>query len=253
MAVNIDWGLLRPANIYGAFESGLQDARRAKKDAREAARQDVQDAYYQSRIDAEAFDQRRQTAEDERLAAGRKTAGDLLAKGDYAGAQTAALGDKELYDHIKGLDAAHREQLKGWNATIGQSMRGLLGPDGKPLPDAAVRWQNMRAQLVGSGIPEDMVNVDVTKPGAIEAELADAGQMDELLKSVETYRHNTAMESIPKVVGNGAVAIGPDGEVMYRNPRTFAPPRPPAARAGAAPDPALVAIEAVLRQRGLLK
>lgn len=224
MAVNIDWSMAEGPNIYGAFTQGMEQGQQAR-------RQKVTDAYYQSRIDAEKYDQARQTTADERAAAGRKTAGELLAKRDYAGAQTAALGDKELYDHIGKMRDDERKQLADWNASIGQTVLGLFGPDGKLRPDAAARWQAGRQQLLGGGVPESMLGLDVTQPGAAEAELAEAGQLDDLLKAIEQHRHNTTMETRPMVLSNGAVlaAPGEDGApptIVARNPKTFAPPRP---------------------------
>jgi hypothetical protein len=40
----------------------------------------------------------------------------------------------------------------------------------------------------------------------------------------------------PTIVPQGSVALGRDGQPMFRNPKTFAPPRPSAGRGGGMPD-----------------
>lgn len=47
----------------------------------------------------------------------------------------------------------------------------------------------------------------------------------------------------PVVVGQGAVALGPDGTPVFKNPKTYAPPRPGAAGSGVPPLPPGFVIE----------
>jgi hypothetical protein len=195
---DIDWGLARAPNIYGALTQGMDQGRQNK-------RQDTYDAYQQELIAGERMDRQNQAADRARIDAdraraeqGRTATADALGRNDMSGARKAAIqaGDPRLLEAVSKLDEQTRADLKQRNQTQAAALSSLRGPDGKLLPDAAARWANMKQHFLSNGWKPEELDFDPLQPGVIDAELADAMTLDETLKLAETSRHNREMEDI---------------------------------------------------------
>lgn len=195
---DIHWEALRAPNIFGALTEGYQQGQQAK-------RQQTYDAYQNERIAGERMDRQNQTADRARIDAdraraeqGRTDVGAAIGRGDTAAARQAAItaGDPRLLDAISKMDDQTRADLKERNQTTASALHSLRGPDGKLLPDAAVRWANMKQRFLTSGWKPEELDFDPTQPGVIDGEIADAMTLDESLKLAETSRHNHEMEDI---------------------------------------------------------
>lgn len=247
---DVNWGLARTPNIYGALSDGFEQGQQMQ-------RQKAQDAIQQERLTNDRAD--RQTALDDRArqTQGRTEAADALGKGDYKAAAQAAIkaDDPQLLSHLRSLGDQERAQLKQRNEAQGAALASLRGPDGQLLPDAAQRWQGIKQQFLASGWHPEELNFDPMQPGVIDAEISQAMTLEQSLRLAEDRRHHIEMEKTPKVVAGGSALVRPgdDGqpEVVYRQPKTFAPQRPRASGGGGSDNSgALQAIEAELRRRG---
>jgi hypothetical protein len=241
----VDWDLAPKQNLFADFAQGVQYGRANKQYRQdEAARKayasgdDVaaERAFIEAgNIDAaDAIHKRR--VEDRREQA-RQEAVTAVSGGDYEGGQKRALaaGDTQLAEAFAKMDATQRAKLKEHSQAMAAALYQLkdLPPD-----QQAARWQAMIPHFSRQGYSPEELAIDFTKPGAINAEIADALTFQQMLEHserdralTETQRHNRAVETRPVLVGNGGVLVAPGGDgegrpgVLFRNPKTFAPPR----------------------------
>ena len=227
----------------------------------------------------EAFDASAARQKDFRQDRARITAGRSLATGDRAGAATA-LGGAGMVDDVRQLqsdqrgidDTAYQHSQDAQRRTddqaaqrgkalvaisqglkrvpVGQRLAALQKalPVFQGLGIDASQFANLTEQQLDDG-SLDMFSGEVSKQIGVNLGGGGYGTYDPYTGTLKTLR-----EPDPKLVsmGNGAALYDPDaGEVVARNPKTFAPPRP---RAGGGSDngAALQALEAELRRRGKL-
>jgi hypothetical protein len=140
---DIDWGLARAPNIYGALTQGMDQGRQNK-------RQDTYDAYQQELIAGERMDRQNQAADRARIDAdraraeqGRTATADALGRNDMSGARKAAIqaGDPRLLEAVSKLDEQTRADLKQRNQTQGAPCHrfAALTASCSPMPRRAGR------------------------------------------------------------------------------------------------------------------
>jgi hypothetical protein len=169
---------------------------------------------------------------------GRRVGG-MAASGDLTGARRTALegGGFEIAEGLGKLDAQQRAVAAERASTLGAIGIRLLEV---PYGQRKGAIESLLPALAERGFdPEQIAGLDPTDAnlnGAIGQAMTikDAiAAQDQERERAERERHNRATESRPIIVGGGAVAVdGEGGGVIYRNPKTFAPPR---ARAGGIP------------------
>lgn len=195
------WDQLKAPNIFASFEEGVQEAR-AKR------REDTYDAYQKERIEGERMDRQNQAADRatadadrQRAGLGRAAVANAVKNKDMAGARSAAIGagDPKLLDAISKMEDDERENLKQRNEIQGAALNSLRDPNtGQLLPDAAQRWDNMKQRFMANGWKPDELDFDPLQPGVIDAEIAEAMELKDILARAETNRHNREMEGIQR-------------------------------------------------------
>lgn len=225
----VDWSGLQAPNIFAAFQNGQEQGRQARQDRQ-------MESYRQAQIAKMDSDTRRAEEEQARILGGRQQAADALGRHDYDGARSAAVGsgDTDMFEQIGKLDAEHRAHLKEHNGVLGQYMQSLAG---LPPEEVAKRWAIAKPRFLANGFDPESVDFDPTQPGVIEQEIAEAGMMDDMLKRVETERHNKAMEGKPGLMMRDADGNWvPNETFIAAQGRAAAakraPPRPRAAGGG---------------------
>jgi len=188
--------------------------------------------------------------------AAKQGAANALAAGDYAGAARAyasaglsddarqVMADQNTIDRQKTADA-DKEKLERAKVLI-QAAQGLkhvpVGQRKAALQGAYPLFQAAKIDpSVFDGLTEDQLSnqsLDAFS-GQVKSHLQGVnlgnggyGTFDEDTGEFKTIREPSRK---PVIVSNGGAAVDAEGNVIYRNPKTFAPPRPRAAAAGAAP------------------
>lgn len=182
----------------------------------------------------------------------RQMQADQMRVDDRAQAQ-----EQHTYDRGQG-EAGKRAQLlvqvaKGLKSVPPGQRMGALGKIAPVFQNVGVD-PSMFAQLTEDQLTDealDMFSGEVEQQyQAVNLGGGGFGTFNNRTGDFQTLREPTMR---PVIMGNGASALDPEtGQVIARNPKTFAPPRPAAGKAGGGDNAALQAIEAELRRRGKL-
>lgn len=176
---DINWaGLNQQRNPFANFAEGLERGT-------DMRRQQERDNMFAQRQEFEMGQaQRRQALEDQQLAR-RTAAGAAVAKGDFAGARTAAEGDFDLLEGIGKLDEAQRKAARDNAEDLGGFAAAL-----KNVPYEQRRGIIAQAKdtLVGYGMRPEQIDAFDPNDQNLDAQLASAMDLKTALEEANRLR-----------------------------------------------------------------